>query len=256
MLLGQLVAMSVSTALFLAAMSLYPASKPAPRAPLRVWLSLLVATFTIYRVPYTVGQPSFLRNLLWMHALLIVPLIQSWSMGNADVSNDQSAIPMRYVYAALLNLTFPLHILLTASLPPTSASELTQHIFTHPAQSSISLDVVSCAFILLIWWTTSGSFISICAKLSLLAMASLTILTRFTGINWTLVVSLVPMMLLLAYGGLILGLSHLRSSNEAKRASLLRALGIEENVVVPGTATKAPSKTGRSTIVGFWHPFW
>jgi len=256
MLLGQLVAVSTATSLFITALALHPRTSLHPdKAPVTLWLPLVLALATIYRVPQSVGTDMFLNNLLWMHGLLIIPLFTSPEAGFLDV-------PFPILYTLLTLLASAIHIPNTVRLlgaVPTNRpilSHLYQTIFTHPAQSSISLDVIWVVITASLWFLTTGSTSSIGIKAVFAAITAGVAITSWTGVNWVLVASLIPISGLAAIGGSLFGLQRLRTRNKERRRKLLDSMGMAENSVIAGTDQKPPSKSGTRTVVGFWHPYW
>jgi alpha-1,2-mannosyltransferase len=129
-------------------------------------------------------------------------------------------------------------------------------ISTHPAQSSISLDVIWVAIIMTCWWLTTGSFISLVLKSMAFGIAAGATGLAYTGINWKLAASIVPIIALLSFGVVLLGFNQLRKRNVKRRRALMDKLGILDNEVIPGTDKKPPSKSSVKTLVGFFHPYW
>jgi len=266
MLLGQMVAISVALALFLTALSLRPATRPTPSCPPSLYLPLFAAMGTILAVPTYVQTDSFLANLLWMHGLLLVPLI-SWSSTEESTSKvagtkRKSNIRPATLYSALVGLAIIIHgmnaraVIYTASPNTSTIRQLYNTIFSHSAQASISLDVVWVAIILAFWWMTTGSLIAVVFKIATLTSAAGVGVLAFTGVNWKVVASIIPILLLLTFGLIQLGLNQLRKRNIKRRKALLDKLKIMDNEVIPGTDRRPPTKSSVITMVGFFHPFW
>lgn len=263
MLLGQLVAMSVATSLFFVAVSLYPRErqlKPGRYAPLL--FSLTVAMVTIALSPYTVGTSKFMPNLLVMHASLVLPLLASpetEAIKAEPQTRGQTSIswlyPIYLTIAALIHLqnTYRLNALDSSS--PTPGVLLTQ-IVSHPAQASISFDVIWVFISLALWFLSSGSLVVIFLKLTGLVGVVAAGLVVQVGINWTLVGSVLPIVTLGALGFALLGVSRMRNRNVDRRRILMESMGIVEKGVVPGTANAPPKMAKPRTLVGFWHPYW
>lgn len=270
MLLGQMVAISVALALFLTALSLRPVTRPTPSCPPTLYLPLFAATLTIFAVPTYVQTEHFLANLLWMHGLLIVPLISWGSSSDATTkgASNKDAITKRFnlrpatLYSALIGLAIIIHglnareVINTTSPTTSTIRQLYNTIFSHSAQASISLDVVWVAIILAFWWMTTGSLIAVVFKIATLASAAGAGVVAFTGVNWRVVASIVPIFLLLAFGLVQLGLNQLRKRNIKRRKALLEKLKILDNEVIPGTDRRPPTKSSVVTMVGFFHPYW
>ena len=266
MLLGQLVAISVALALFLTALSLRPATRPTPSCPPSLYLPLFAAMGTILAVPTYVQTDSFLANLLWMHGLLLVPLI-SWT-STTESTSKVAATKRRFnirpatLYTALSGLAIVIHgmnaraVIYTATPNTSTLRQLYNTIFSHSAQASISLDVVWVAIILAFWWMTTGSLIAVVFKIATLTSAAGVGVLAFTGVNWKVVASIIPILLLLTFGLVQLGLNQLRKRNIKRRKALLDKLKIMDNEVIPGTDRRPPTKSSVITMVGFFHPFW
>jgi alpha-1,2-mannosyltransferase len=261
MLLGQMVAISVALALFLTALSLRPATRPTPYCPPSLYLPLLAAMATIFAVPTFVQTEHFLANLLVMHGLLIVPLI-SWSKSDTVAKRRTFDLNPTVLYSALIGLAVVIHsmnaseVINTASSNTSIIRQLYNQIFSHSAQASISLDVVWVAIILAFWWMTTGSLIAVVLKIATLGTAAGLGVLSFTGVNWKLVASIVPILLLLAFGLVLLGFNQLRKRNVKRRRALLDKLKILDNEVIAGTDKKPPTKSSVKTMVGFFHPYW
>jgi alpha-1,2-mannosyltransferase len=279
MLLGQLTAISVSTGLFVVALSLHPRIITSPRlAPPRLWLPLLIAFVTIYFTPTFVGSPRFLNNILWMHALLIAPLLTREDAAQDTTKRSTFDIPFRTLYTVLAAISALIHVpntlRLLESLPrgKTLSTQLFNHMFEHPAQSSFSFDTVFTAITLALWYVTSGSILATIGKTFVAGAVGIYGITRYTGINWGLMASLLPIGALLCGGTIMIGLQRLRSTNEKRKKALFTQLGLSAEVAAEGkpSAAKATRKGASSsdtkmidtagaearTIVGFWHPFW
>jgi alpha-1,2-mannosyltransferase len=265
MLLGQMVAISVALALFLTALSLRPATRPTPSCPPTLYLPLFAAMATILAVPTYVQTEHFLANLLWMHGLLLVPLI-SWrpslDLSKVATTNKRFNLRPSTLYTALIGLAVVIHginaraVIYTASPTTSTIRQLYNTIFSHSAQASISLDVVWVAMILAFWWMTTGSLIAVVFKIATLTSAAGVGVLAFTGVNWKVVASIVPILLLLTFGLVQLGLNQLRKRNIKRRKALLDKLKILDNEVIPGTDRRPPTKSSVITMVGFFHPFW
>ncbi|KAF8603185.1 hypothetical protein BDV93DRAFT_523538 [Ceratobasidium sp. AG-I] len=183
MLLGQFVAISVASNLFFAAVilnrptsSCERGSKPAPHkpkpalegtstskqtlVPSRVYVPIFLSHLTILISPLVAGPDSrwFLPNLLIMHLLLIVPLLNL----TAPPVRTRSSISTHTFYIILAALAFVPRAQTYLSLSELgfSGAGLLQGLWStlheHPAQSSIGYDVV---------WTTI-SFAIYCATQS------------------------------------------------------------------------------------------
>ncbi|KEP49277.1 putative alpha-1,2-mannosyltransferase [Rhizoctonia solani 123E] len=162
MLLGQLVAISVASNLFFAALVVHDNSPSGQKSkskspaliPARVYIPILLSHLTILLSP-TVAQPDsnwFFPNLLTMHLLIVLPLL------NLRLpTTTQGTITLRTFYLVLATLALIPRAQTYLSLPYQDVSSLARELwaalYSHPAQSSIGLDVV---------WTTA-SFAVYCA---------------------------------------------------------------------------------------------
>lgn len=260
MLLGQLVAMSVATGLFLVAISLYPRTHSFPRIiPFFVAVPLAMAFVPIYFLPQDVGTDRFMKMLLWLHGALFL-VLTSRSASSEDGASGKGVSPF-FLHTVFVVLAAVIHVPATlrliASIP--TGQSLTSYLFTtlfsHPAQASISLDVIWVFLILSSWLILSGPFRFRFFKITLFLFGSELVIVNYTGINWGLVASIVPMLLLLSVGACALYINSLRKTNAAKRAALLEKMGMPDNVLIYGTTTTPPYMSTKKTIVGFWHPY-
>lgn len=266
MLLGQMVAMSVAFSLFLTAMSVRPRTRPAPWAPLSLSIPLLVSMATIYLVPKYIGtkdeNSKFITTILVMHSQLFIPFLPRYTERDTRSPRGFGDISFTTLYTILIALGVAIHTLNTAtvysSLSSTAnmGSYLYSKIFSHPAQSSISLDVVWVGITLTCWWLMTGSFITIVIKSVVVALGLSVAVARYTGVDWSLVLSAFPILGLLAVGVMLLGINRIRKRNVRRRRDLLDKMGISDGQVVPGTDKKPPSKSSIKTLVGFFHPYW
>lgn len=264
MLLGQLVAVSFSTALFVTALSVRPRTRSI--ASDRVWLILLPllgAMVTVYRNSKVVNTEGFMPNLLLMHGLLLAPLFFSPRVTTAAETAHVAAYNIGEVvgYGMLATAASIVNKINVDAFTATPGSQPTfqtlwKTIFTHPAQSSISFDVLSTLVIICLWLLTTGSWTTLALKTSFLVIGAGAAWISRTGVNWGLVASIVPIGLLASVGFAGLALGRLRKNNEVKRKALLEKMGIIEENVVPGTEKKPPSFAPRRTVIGFWHPYW
>lgn len=271
-----LVAISVATSLYLAAIYLHPRKAGRRGAYDRFakpsfYLCLPLSLYTIYRIPSVTGTPLFLPTLLLMHVFLLVPFISfrrsetPTADSEAKVSPESLANVKEHdqsIYITIYLAAFLFFITNTAALIPiipASAKNgrwLFDQAFSHPAQGSISMDVLWTAVTVFLWYLVGGSFASSVGKSAILAGVSLGAVLKHYGINWGLLASAVPILSLLSFGVAYLALSRVRSKNAERRKELLESMGLKENVVVPGTKDTPPSRAGKKLIVGFWHPYW
>ncbi|OCF38298.1 alpha-1,2-mannosyltransferase [Kwoniella heveanensis CBS 569] len=260
MLLGQLVAISVSTALFLVAISLHPRIRPSPRTcPVYIAFPLLMAFLPIYLLPKHVGTNKFMDSLLWLHGALLLPLTSSST--NDLAANAKVRIPFTALYGMLIGAAVWIHKAATeqylASLRSGQSANATLYktIFSHPAQGSISLDVIWVGIILISWSVLSGPALFRLVKGSAVVLVLGTAVARLTGVNWGLLASIIPILILFGFGSMALSLQRLRAKNLVKRRELLEKMGMPEETLVQGTSDKAPQVTGKKVVVGFWHPY-
>ena len=181
MLLGQVVAISVASSLFLVVLSLQIIkSKNRPTfsiaAPTRLLEGCIVAAFvTVFMVPSTTTSRRFLPNLLAMHAIIVLPLAQiAWNttaseaashtrhrMRHTRLPSISSAIleqaSFKPLYYATAGASFLLHLKHSLAVYPSVKSihqigELFwETINRHPAQQSISWDVICTNGIWQLW---------------------------------------------------------------------------------------------------------
>lgn len=261
MLLGQLVAVSFSTALFYTACSLRPRQHTLDRKRLQQLLVPLgLAVLTILYTPRVVGTDRFMPNLLTMHLALLVPLAIRPKLAvdtPPETEEQRSHISSLFVLAAMV-LHMSTMPLFPQDLPSYTdgLKRLYDIILLHPAQSSISLDVIWSVICIACWFFTAGSLGAIVLKSTLFVATIVGLWVRHTGVNWTLAFSIIPIVGLFAFSVITMALSQTRGKNDAKRKVALQKLGIVEENVVPGTDKKPPSFAPRRTVIGFWHPFW
>lgn len=266
-----LVAISVATGLYLAALYLHPRKNRTSDARLSFYICLALSSMAIYRIPAVSGTPQFLTTLLWMHAFLLLPFIsfpsartKSATPTNIPETKVEASIAARRdetIYRILgmgAFLSFITNtVALTPAYPPGKGIRwMYDQAFSHPAQGSISMDVIWSAFTVVLWYLVSGSFGSTVIKCLVLTGIGAGFVMRHYGVNWTLVASVLPIIFLLASGVTYLAIARARSKNIERRKVMMEEMGIKENVVLPGTKNQPPSKAGRKLVVGFWHPYW
>ncbi|TYJ53573.1 hypothetical protein B9479_005777 [Cryptococcus floricola] len=261
MLLGQLVAMSVATALFLVALSLHPRTSSNPRKiPFIIAIPLTLAFVPAWLLPQHVGTESFMNSLLWLHGALLLPLISPAKSG-PDGQVESNGVPLSLLYPVIVGLMGFIHIPATQELflrLPTSrtfSSHLLQVLFSHPAQASVSLDVVWVALVVTSWFVITGPTALRIAKAALVGIVGALFTARYLGVNWTLIASIIPIFFLLSAGGATLYIQNLRRTNLYKRQSLMDSMGMPDGTFVQGTGSKPPGFSSQKTVVGFWHPF-
>jgi alpha-1,2-mannosyltransferase len=220
---------------------------------------------TIYITPKYTGTEQFLQILLIMHGLLLLPLLlppRQPASNGALPADPTLGISFKFLYAILLAMAAGIHGLnhynLLASLPDKATvwTKIYATIFTNAAQSSISLDVLWVGISVFSTWVSRGSPLGMFLRLMFCAtVASLWFLST-REVNWGLVATMVPGIILLGVGGGGVGLNSVRAKNLEKRRALLDTMGITETGVVPGTDVEPPRQSGKKLLVGFWHPYW
>ena len=174
MLLGQNVAISVASNLFYLAILLHTPLNPTSLSPsldiyyaplISVWWPIALSLRTIYNTPTVSGTPSFLSNLLIMHALLVIPLLakKTTSSSPSPLSKWFStkhlcavtvAISLYIRARTLLPIIFPTGPPIIPSAEDIKALviHLIETLYSHPAQSSIGFDVVWTTISFLAWF--------------------------------------------------------------------------------------------------------
>jgi alpha-1,2-mannosyltransferase len=215
---------------------------------------------TIARNPGLAGRDGFMTNLLAMHGLLLVPLFISSRPHAAAERNGFSSV--EYLgYALLAGSAAIVHKLnldaFTAILGKSRPlATLHRTILSHPAQSSISFDVIWVFITLVCWYFTVGSWKILAFKAVVLGAATFGGWVSYTGVNWPLVASIVPIGGLASVGIIIFALGRLKARNEKRRKAFMEKIGVIEENVIPGTDKTPPSFAPRRLLVGFWHPYW
>jgi hypothetical protein len=173
--------------------------------------------------------------------------------------NPLLSLPILAIHAYNTYLLFHTHAALPSTSPLSRFSIPQLLLYTyinHPAQASISSDVVCTLVIVLSWFLCTGSYTAIFVKgvgaFVLAAGAAI----RVLGLNWRLIFSLAPIVLMTLVGLGMLSVSYVRGQNEKKRKEVLSRVRLRENTVQPGEKGVPPRKVGRRMIVGFWHPYW
>lgn len=156
MLLGQVVAISTSAALFFAVLlSHQPITQynPSHSSLMGLFISSVGGIITVIISPYVASTSLFMPNLLVMHILLILPLINNTTTKNGSMKTSLLII-MLYIYGAGSNLAIYVNQWLQCMTMLNDHSLFYQLIHTfydHPAQSSISYDIV-CMNVLSVAW--------------------------------------------------------------------------------------------------------
>lgn len=156
MLLGQVVAISFAQSLFLAAIALAPPPNPSVRASRdpnidstlnNATLGSLATVFFAFR---SYSSPYFLANLLVMHILILIPLVPN------PLPQVRKAATYSTLYTTTLFATLAIRFLTYRTVLASSPSTFPNIIslfhqlpglayttfFSHPAQTSISFDVL------------------------------------------------------------------------------------------------------------------
>ncbi|KAI7906741.1 uncharacterized protein BX663DRAFT_483433 [Cokeromyces recurvatus] len=174
MLLGQVVAISVASALFFVVMLTHtpiPSRQPSEKLLKSLSVSTIGGLITVILSPFVASTELFMPNLLIMHILLILPLI--YKQHHQQQNNKPSYsitifIMLIYTIAAGANLAIYVNqwfeCLTTISLDTNSSifidiyHKVVNTFFSHPAQSSISYDIVCMQLISTAWmWVYSRS---------------------------------------------------------------------------------------------------
>lgn len=260
MLLGQLVAISVSTGLFLFAVLSHPRiDSRRSRIPVTLWLPVILAIVPIELTPCVVGTSYFLPNLLALHALLLVPffsstghlVVESRIKGNGVASSTK-------LYAALTAIALASQTATTYSLSktyytiPRLLTHLINQLFSHPAISSIGFDAIWVVVTLFTWFLSTGTGLTKLLKMIGLGLGGMGV-AAVSGVDSKLLLSVVPIAVMAGLAGIGLLLHTFRDRNNRRRAAVLRELGVEQDDAVATHGKKAPQKT---LVAGFWHPYW
>lgn len=257
MVLGQLVAISVAIALFLAAMYTHEPTSVRPKAGVVLWACLLGALVTMVFMPQFASTEKFMLGLLAIHSAVMVPLLFVPRSGKVLLGMSWKVlIPLLAILSAVVALINTDEVIRKLGRRQSVFDHLYEVAASHPAQSSVSFDVVWVAITFATWYILKGGMASIVFKCAAIAVAVAGVLVHHVGINWLLAGSVLPILALLGFGLVHLALIRLRARNASKRAAVLGKLGIKEIGVVPGTTTEAPHMAKPRLVVGFWHPYW
>jgi hypothetical protein len=125
-------------------------TKRVKTVPPQVWISLLLLMLTVGISPYT-SQSTFLPNVVVMHVLMFVPLLP-WG-DNAQDSAFALSERTLYTIFGLLSLLMRIRTSWDAGfiLPFFHLKDLWRVLRSHPAQSSVSWDVVWTSISFLVW---------------------------------------------------------------------------------------------------------
>lgn len=167
MILGQVVAISVASSLFFAVILVSnPIANKEPSNNLKrsLCLSTIGGIVTVIVSPYVATTSAFMVNLLIMHILLVFPLIH---LQESSSSSSTTFNLVLYTLAASANFSIYVNqwcrcldtlIPLSKNLLHDIYHQIITTFFHHPAQSSISYDIVCMQFISVAWmWTYSKS---------------------------------------------------------------------------------------------------
>lgn len=161
----KLFAISFACGCFLLSLLATRLSVPTPLPTFTLLFSLVIAFAAIYVTPGTVGTDLFLRNLLTMHAILFMPLVESfWYVPTAARGDRPWRLwpTFQHVYLFSAAVSMAHQILSTLRVWRLAPETTPLRVFlwdvahTHPAQASISYDLVwttvlFTAFMLLDW---------------------------------------------------------------------------------------------------------
>lgn len=173
MILGQIVAISFASSLFLALLHLptiagnnSATGVTATRSKQILAGAVGLALATVFVVPSTTASSSFLPNLLVMHAVIVLPLVKlAWERSaTLDKASRRPAVPrsgsspsFQQLYYAAAIVSLISHAKNSFALYPRVKSlqefgQLLQATLkSHPAQQSISWDVICTNGIWQIW---------------------------------------------------------------------------------------------------------
>lgn len=161
MILGQIVAISFASALFLASLANLPRAGMVKSSSFLNW-SVALAFLTVAIVPNTVEDKTFLPNLLVMHILITMPLfgLSDTTTSNGASKAPQSSSSFKRVYWTIALISAAMHV--KHSIPALATSNYSLERFaqqiwpvvnSYPAQSSISWDVFCTNLIWQLWST-------------------------------------------------------------------------------------------------------
>lgn len=150
MLLGQLVAISVASNLFYAALALAPRQQESLRyASPTLWLSALLSLASVAALPLT-SERGFLANLLLMHVLIVLPLF-----GTVRTTRPAYGMRIKQVYLISNLICTYLRVRSNFRLEEKSFHFLWTLLHSHPAQSSIRWDVIWTSLSFVCWYMDS-----------------------------------------------------------------------------------------------------
>lgn len=162
MLLGQIVAISVASNLFYLALVLSPSfsnRKERERekwASPMLWFNVFLALATVALVPF-ITERMFLKNLLIMHGVLFLPILESNSANTSPYAISTQAL---YRIVQLLSTLIHGRTVVKAleilhengALDASSMVQTAWRVLhSHPAQSSIGWDIVWTSVSFIVW---------------------------------------------------------------------------------------------------------
>lgn len=170
MILGQVVAISVGASLFFAVMlSNQPVrnKRASPKLLKALTLSTVGGIITVIVSPFVAETGGFMPNLLIMHILLVFPLVALNYIPGTEFTSTKTGLHVMalYLLAAGANFSIYIHqwIECLTVLEVESNSfiydvfhKLFTTFFGHPAQSSISYDIVCMQIISMAWMYTES----------------------------------------------------------------------------------------------------
>lgn len=197
MILGQVVAISVASSLFFAVMLSYkPATNKEPSDKL-LWTlvgSTVGGIVTVIISPYVASNSAFMPNLLVMHILLVFPLASKKLIPLPAFSSIKTPVYIMVLYLFAAGANFSIYVnqwIECLSVLKVHSNNFVYDairmvfvtFFNHPAQSSISSDIVCMQLISMAWMLThsKSEFKSIPTSVQ-----ALTLLTPFLSASVTL----------------------------------------------------------------------
>lgn len=167
MLLGQVVAISVASSLFFAVMLCYQPvvnKHPSDKVLKSLACSTIGGIITVIISPYVATGSGFMPNLLVMHILLILPLASRCKLIELPTFNNSIKTPLYIstLYTLAAGANFAIYInqwlecLSTLEIRSNSILDdvfymIYSTFFGHPAQSSISSDIICMKIITMTW---------------------------------------------------------------------------------------------------------
>lgn len=161
MILGQLVAISVASNLFYVALLVSAPAKPRDRrepsfGPFLLWVNVILALLAVFYMPYT-NDDTFPITLFAMHGLILIPLVY--------LPGDPSRWNSKPILTIVNALSFAFHVRTTVRTwiaLPEDLQSVTGFVTTawdtvhsHPAQASITWDVIWTSISCALWYYLS-----------------------------------------------------------------------------------------------------